>query len=71
MAGGGAEIADFGKKHLHEEGTIYMEIHEEIGEQVTNVFKSKSYSKIRNLTSALPLATSVVSVLTLFTNEAT
>ena len=37
-------IADFGKHHLDKGGTIYAEIHENIGEAVTQIFQSKGYS---------------------------
>jgi len=40
------EIADFGKKHLHDKGSIYLEIHEEIGEQVETLFRKRSYSNV-------------------------
>jgi len=37
-------IADFGKHHLNKPGMIYAEIHESIGEAVTQVFESEHYS---------------------------
>jgi release factor glutamine methyltransferase len=37
-------IADFGKLHLYKDGTIYAEIHENIGEPVAKLFKSNNYS---------------------------
>ena len=37
-------IAEFGNKHLDKGGTIYAEIHENIGEAVTQLFQSKNYS---------------------------
>ena len=39
-------IADFGKEHLKDEGQIYLEIHEEIGGKVTELFTRKGYSSI-------------------------
>ncbi len=36
-------IADFGNEKLNEKGNIYVEINENLGEQVRNLFKSKSY----------------------------
>lgn len=39
-------IADFGKTHLHENGKIFLEIHEEIGERVKDLFQQKNYSAI-------------------------
>jgi len=37
-------IADFGKEKLNGNGNIYVEIHENLGEQVKNLFKLKGYS---------------------------
>ncbi|MFI5133915.1 MAG: peptide chain release factor N(5)-glutamine methyltransferase, partial [Chitinophagales bacterium] len=37
-------IAEFGKQKLNANGVIYVEIHESIGETVTQLFKSKGYS---------------------------
>jgi len=37
-------IAEFGKDHLNAGGVIYAEIHENRGEDVSAVFKSKGYS---------------------------
>lgn len=37
-------IADFGKEHLLPGGSIYLEIHEKLGEAVTELFKSKGYN---------------------------
>jgi len=37
-------IADFGKRHLNKSGTIYIEIHENIGEAVSQLFLSSNYS---------------------------
>jgi release factor glutamine methyltransferase len=39
-------IADFGKEKLNKKGSIYVEIHENIGEQVKNLFQSKDYSSV-------------------------
>jgi len=39
-------IADFGQEHLHDEGCIYLEIHEEMGKQVSELFKQKKYSSV-------------------------
>ncbi len=36
-------IADFGKDHLHANGSIYMEIHKDMGPAVTELFQSKGY----------------------------
>lgn len=37
-------IADFGKEHLHENGKIYAEIHESLGEKSVQLFQSKGYA---------------------------
>lgn len=37
-------IADFGKENLNPNGIIYVEIHENLGEAVTQLFQSKGYS---------------------------
>ncbi len=37
-------IADFGNYHLNKNGTIYAEIHESIGEAVTQVFQPEHYA---------------------------
>jgi release factor glutamine methyltransferase len=37
-------MAEFGKKHLNPSGTIYVEIHEDLGKSVSEVFKSNSYT---------------------------
>jgi release factor glutamine methyltransferase len=39
-------LAKFGKKRLYENGSIYMEIHEEIGNDVVNLFKENGYCSI-------------------------
>jgi len=39
-------IADFGKEKLNHGGSVYVEIHEEFGEQVKNLFHSKGYSSV-------------------------
>jgi release factor glutamine methyltransferase len=39
-------IADFGRENLNENGNIYVEIHESLGEQVKNLFKSKDYCSV-------------------------
>lgn len=36
-------IADFGKKRLYENGSIYMEIHEDLANEVAQVFKENGY----------------------------
>jgi release factor glutamine methyltransferase len=37
-------IADFGKEKLNPNGAIYVEIHEDLGESVIQLFQSKGYS---------------------------
>ncbi|NOT52774.1 MAG: peptide chain release factor N(5)-glutamine methyltransferase [Chitinophagaceae bacterium] len=37
-------IVEFGKEHLHKGGTIYCEIHEDLGGQVSLLFASHGYS---------------------------
>ena len=39
-------IADFGKEKLNEKGTIYVEIHESLGEAIKNLFQSKGYDSV-------------------------
>ena len=39
-------IAHFAKKRLHDGGFIYLEIHEELGEAVANLFKSEGYLEV-------------------------
>ena len=39
-------IADFGKKHLSENGIIYMEINENLGEKTAAIFQSNGYKTI-------------------------
>ena len=39
-------IADFGNENLHEGGSIYVEIHEDLGDKVENVFQMKGYDSI-------------------------
>ena len=39
-------IAQFAKKRLHQGGTIYLEIHEELGNAVAQLFKSEGYSPV-------------------------
>lgn len=39
-------LADFGKKRLYEKGSIYMEIHEETGNEVMNYFKENGYRNV-------------------------
>jgi release factor glutamine methyltransferase len=39
-------LAAFAKKRLYENGSIYMEIHEETGSEVVNLFKENGYSNI-------------------------
>jgi release factor glutamine methyltransferase len=38
-------LARFAKIRLHEGGSIYMEIHEDLGKQVTDVFNKEGYAK--------------------------
>jgi release factor glutamine methyltransferase len=37
-------IADFGKHRLHQDGKIYMEIHENLGQQVKALFEREGYN---------------------------
>lgn len=37
-------IADFGKEKLNTDGAIYLEIHEDLGEETTSLFRSKGYT---------------------------
>jgi release factor glutamine methyltransferase len=39
-------LAEFGKKRLYENGSIYMEIHEGLGQDVTDLFRENGYSNI-------------------------
>jgi release factor glutamine methyltransferase len=39
-------LAEFGKKRLYENGSIYMEIHEDLGQDVLQVFKENGYGKV-------------------------
>lgn len=39
-------IAQFAKKRLYEDGVIYLEIHEDLGEDVANLFKSEGYAHV-------------------------
>ena len=39
-------IADFASTHLKKDGTIYLEIHEDLGLAVINLFKEKGYRQI-------------------------
>lgn len=39
-------LSEFGKKRLHKNGSIYMEIHEEIGIDVWKLFKESSYNNV-------------------------
>ena len=39
-------IAHFAKKRLYESGTIYLEIHENLGEEVMGIFKKEGFEKI-------------------------
>ena len=39
-------LAQFGKKRLYENGSIYMEIHEELANDVLNLFKENGYSNV-------------------------
>ena len=37
-------MASFGKTHLEKDGSIFMEIHENLGKEVTQLFKSTGFS---------------------------
>ena len=37
-------IAEFGKTHLQKDGSIFMEIHENLGKEVTQLFQEAGYS---------------------------
>jgi release factor glutamine methyltransferase len=39
-------IADFGNENLHKGVSIYVEIHEDLGDKVENLFRSKDYTSI-------------------------
>lgn len=39
-------LAEFGKKRLYENGSIYMEIHEGLGQHVINLFRANGYTNI-------------------------
>jgi len=39
-------IAEFGKDHLYQGGRIYLEIHEEIGEEVKKIFYEHEYKSV-------------------------
>lgn len=39
-------LADFGTKRLYPNGTVYMEIHEEIGPDILNLFKENGYNHV-------------------------
>jgi len=39
-------ISRFGKKRLYENGSIYMEIHEELGQHVVHLFKESGYAQV-------------------------
>jgi len=39
-------IAHFAKKRLYANGAIYLEIHEDLGEDLTNLFRKEGYEKI-------------------------
>ncbi len=40
------KIADFGKSHLNEQGKIFMETHEDLGNDVAKLMKEKGYDAI-------------------------
>jgi release factor glutamine methyltransferase len=40
-------LAEFGKKRLYENGSVYMEVHEEIGNDVVNLFKENGYNNVQ------------------------
>jgi release factor glutamine methyltransferase len=39
-------LAQFGKHRLHENGSLYIEIHEDLGKDVINLFKQEGYTKV-------------------------
>ncbi len=39
-------IASFGKEKLNKGGMVYVEIHENLGDEVVNLFKSKNYGNV-------------------------
>jgi release factor glutamine methyltransferase len=39
-------LAKFGSHRLHENGSIYMEIHEDLGDDVVQLFSDEGYNKI-------------------------
>jgi release factor glutamine methyltransferase len=39
-------LAEFGTKRLYDNGSIYMEIHEDLGKDITGLFKHEGYSNI-------------------------
>ena len=40
-------IADFGKEKLNNGGSIYVEVHEDLGEKVRNLFQAKGYNSVK------------------------
>ena len=40
-------LANFGKHRLYENGTIYLEIHEDLGQQVEQLFKEQGYQQVQ------------------------
>ena len=40
-------LAAFGKKRMYENGAIYMEIHEEIGNDVVKLFEENGYINVQ------------------------
>lgn len=39
-------IARFAKRHLHPNGSIYLEIHEDLGEEVVELYKTEGYLQV-------------------------
>ena len=39
-------VAQFAKKRLYKNGTIYLEIHENLGEDVVTLFKKEGYQQV-------------------------
>ena len=39
-------LAEFGKRRLYEEGSIYMEIHEDLGAEVVRLFEEAGYQEV-------------------------
>jgi release factor glutamine methyltransferase len=39
-------LAQFGKHRLYKNGSIYMEIHEDLGKEVANLFQQEGYNEV-------------------------